>query len=355
MTERRSSWTLPGGFERSELAIAPEERENEPQMKCVNLAREIGIESDLTGSEVKSHEMTPAESVVVYRDAVKRGELSPVFIGIPHSGEMVPEHIWRRRASDTKSFGPQSGLDAGTRTLFEPSRGEFLAVRTRLSRVVVDCNREPTDFSGKAPSFMGVSWEKDLQGNPIYKNGQELAQQEKEKLVSQFYNAYYRRLHAVAATVLREHEQALFVDGHSFPGDEDVPAYGVRADASKPLILLGTGKGKVGMLGVEDEIVKALQEVLEREIPDDFKDWSPLLDRKVAVNEMWTGTRNIRYWGREEWFKKGQLPPTSRAIQIEVNQCRYFNNGKYDREKMKVLHEALYAGLQRVAEMVRKK
>lgn len=354
MKEGKSSWTLSGGFEQSELPSEPEEREKAPRIKCVNLALEQGFESDIVGAELKQDAITPAESVVMYRGALKRGDCPPLFIGIPHSGELVPEDVWAR-VKNPKAFGPQSGLDAGTRTLFEPSKDEFLAVRARLNRGVVDCNREPTDFKGKAPSFMGVSWDRDLQGTPIYKEGQELTQEEKERLISQFYNAYYRGLHGASAALTRDYGNMLFIDGHSFPGDEDVPAYGIRADEPKPLILLGTGLGKVGVLGAEEEIVEALRARLEREIPDAFKDWSPLLSEKVAVNKIWTGTRNIRYWGREEWVKKEQVPPTSRAIQIEVNQCGYFKDGKYDRKRLDTLHRALYAGLHEIAEMVKGK
>mgnify|MGYP001591756148 CR=1 FL=1 len=354
MTERRAPWTLSGGFEGSELPPEPEEREGGPRIKCVNLAAELGIESDLAGKEAAQDGMTPAESVVVYKDAFKRKEVPPLFIGMPHSGELVPEDIWKRVANP-RAFGPQCGLDAGTRTIFEPSRDEFLAVRARLSRGVVDCNREPTDFTGKAPSYMGVSWERDLQGKPVYREGRELSQEEKEQLISQFYNAYYRRLHAVAATLLREHKELLFVDGHSFPGDEDVPAYNIRADEPKPLIILGTGKGKVNVLGAKEEIVEALRATLEREVPDAYQGWSPLLGEKVAVNKIWTGTRNVRYWGREQWVRQDAIPPASQAIQIEVNQGAYFKDGKYDREKLKLLHEAIYAGLQKVAEMLKKR
>lgn len=352
MSERQTDWTLSQGFQESELPLAPEEREAGPRIKCVNLAEELGIESDLDGNEERAREITPAQSVVIYRDALKRGEVPPLFIGIPHSGELIPENVWER-VENPRAFGPQCGLDAGTRTLFEPSRDEFLAVRARLSRGVVDCNREPTDFTGKAPSFMGVSPDNNLRGEPMYKAGKAPTQKEKETLIAQFYNAYYRRLHAVAATLLKEHKQLLFIDGHSFPGNEEVPAYGIHADTPKPLILLGTGKGKVDVLGAEEEIVEELRRILEREIPDEFKEWSPLLDRKVAVNEMWTGTRNIRYWGREQWFKQGMVPPHSQAIQIEVNQCGYFKDGKYDRERLKLLHQAIYAGLQKVAKMVK--
>lgn len=351
MTERRSEWTLPGGFSESELSLAPEEREKEPHLKCVNAAEALGYESDVEAGEKGELTMNPAQSVVVYRGALKREEAPPLFIGIPHSGEMVPEELWGR-AVNREIFGPRAGLDVGSRAIFAPSRDEFLAVRTRLSRAVVDCNREPTDFEGKAPSYMAVSWTKDLQGQPIYAAGQELRQEEKERLVSQFYNAYYRRLHAVAATLLREHQQLLFVDGHSFPGDEEVLAYGIRADEPKPLILLGTGKGKVKVLGVEEEIVETLKATLEREIPDEYRQWSPLLASKVEVNKIWTGTRNIRYWGREEWVRENRLPPATRAIQIEVNRSGYFKDGKYDRKRLDTLHQAIYAGLQEVAKKI---
>lgn len=342
-----SEWSLSEGFKGR-----PEHREGEPTL-CVNICEELNIDSDLPPEEKDMLNLTPDNSYALYREALRRADCPPVIIGMPHAGELVPEELFSR-AELPEAFGGQGGLDTGTKTMFAPRRGEFAAIRARVNRMAVDNNRYPTDFEGGPPSYKGIIWESDLVGRPIYPAGKEPSMAEKEKLITDYYTPYYQALHATAATLLDRrdengkpvNEQILFIDGHSFPGDEEVPAYKLTADQPKPLIIVGTGKGKTEIPGADEAVVAALIEQLERLIPDELVKGEKYLSEKVALNKYWTGTKNIKYWGKKEKPVTPEPPiQGSQAIQIEVNRQFFMKNGKYDRERLELLHKALYAGI----------
>ncbi len=324
-------------------------------MECVNIAQHLGFESDLPIDEQGETIVGQEDTIKTYDRALYRPNCPPVIIGMPHSGELVPQFI-ADRVERPEVFGGQVGLDTGAISIFAPRNDEFVAVRERISRMVVDPNREATDFAGKAPSNKGVCWETDLEGKPFYKPGQELTVEEKKPLIDSVFVPYFQKLAALAGSLFdrkasdgnKEHKKILFIDGHSFPGNESISAYGISAEDPKPLIILGTGKGKTEIPGIEAELLDLFTRTLEENIPDGVLDLN-FLSKKVAQNEIWTGTKNIKQWG-DKGAPINPLGQESRAIQIEVNRQFFMTDGKYDRKRLDMLHSAIYAAINSIAD-----
>lgn len=366
--ENRHGWTLSEGFGQENRPypmwrVAPEFREarekNPPEYPCADIADLLGVESDIPLAERASMLITPETSRVLYDEALRRDDCPPVMVSMKHAGELVPNVVLDRMEENRLAvLGGQGGLDTGTTTIFAPRQGVYAGVRARINRVAVDTNREARDFEGKYPGFKGVVWAKDLQERDIYAPGQKLTKDEIRQLVEDLYNPFHRALFAIAGSLFdRGHKEVLYIDGHSFPGDEAVSAYKVKAEDPKPLILVGTGgdpwkKGElkpgISRYGADDHVVRALVDVLMAKIPDDLVRDNPLIERKVAVNELWTGTKNIADFGKKP-SKSPMMPESpeiaSQAIQVEVNRVAFMKDGKYDREILEILHRAMHEAI----------
>ena len=96
-------------------------------------------------------------------------------------------------------------------------------------------------------------------------------------------------------------------------------------------------------------MVKALIQKLEELISDEVVAGESYLSKKIALNEVWTGTKNIKYWGDkgEPLNSAGQ---SSQAIQIEVNRMFFMKDGKYDQARLDLLHSAMYEAIKAATE-----
>ncbi len=360
--KQRVIWSLGGGFEEHGKPyrlwnVSPDfrkAREYEPPCyPCTDISKMLGFESDIPAEERGENIITPQTSFVLYNEALLRKEgCLPVMVSMKHAGHLIPDILWKRiKYPDALSIV----IDNGTTFIFQPDEGSgnarWPAVRHRINRGIVDANRDPTDFQGKFPSFRGVVWLKDTEGKEIFKSGKAPTKDEIRQLVDDLYNPFYRALHAMAGSLYDEKgfDEILYIDGHSFPGDIDFEEYKVNAKDPKPLILVGTGgdpwqQGKlkkgIPRYGADKEIVDLFIQVLKDNIPDELIEDNPLLNEKVALNQWWTGTKNIKDFGKKpaRLTRGGHV---SQAIQVEMNEAAYFDGERYNREALAILRKAM--------------
>jgi len=342
-------WTLAGD-------MLPRE-ELDKSLPVVHATERLGIESDLPQAERGLTILTPRNSVEIYDGALKRADCPPVVIGIPHGGEYVPQEIWDRTEM-IRAYGHTVGLDVVSVSGFAPRNNEYLAVRAKVSRILVDLNRAPDDYRGNNPSGKGITWFTDLDGEtPIFAKGQQPSEDEIREYVRKFYNPYYQAAHGLVGALFdRGHKQVLYVDGHSFPSYLDAPKYNFHADVPKPLFILGTRDGIPGVSpSASRELLHVFGETLEKEVPADLLD-DPLVKDIVAYNTYFKGVRNVAHWGAPEGVR---IPPTDEvpyeklipanchAIQVETNSTAIFDRhtGRYNPERLTMLHKALYKAI----------
>ena len=339
--------------ERWTLHLPPEEtREIEKrEIACVNACEELGIDSDFPPEDRDLEEITPETSFRMYRDALRRKDCPPVVVGMPHSGELVPKEVLPR-VKDLKPFGDRGGLDVGTISIFAPRQAEYPAIRPLVSRVTTDLNRGPEDYEAKPPFVGGVTWLKSIDGQDIYNEGQEPTKEEMAKWVKEFYNPYYKAMQGMVGTFFdRGEKDVLVVDGHSFPGDVDIPSYGVKAEDPKPLFIIGTRDDT----SAAEELIKTLYEALEELVPDD-PELLKGISEKVAANTIFKGVRNVKYWGEPGGLTTttGEiLGKNSHCIQVEVNNLAYMKDGKYNKKHLDILHDVVAEAIRRTAEKLK--
>lgn len=331
-----------------------EEREN---ITALNVCRWNNIESGLPKEEQGMQEIEKDKTLALYTDALKRGDAWPVFVGMPHAGELIPDALVPR-IERPKGF--IEGLDHGTAHIFSPKQGDkYVAARNRVSRLVADPNRGPRQFEAGPRAIGGVMWKLDLQNQPIYKKDQEPTEAEMADFVDMAYRPYERGLHSLVASLYEKigYEEIVFFDGHAFPGNVAIPKYNLSAKDPKPLFIIGTKDNTSAAKELTVIFQKALTDNTpsRKELPELFKDISDV----VALNAPFKGVRNVEYWGEPEGISKGvsgeKMPYKIHAIQLEVNSSSFLKDGKYNRENLEKIRVAVQKAIKAVAEEVQRR
>jgi len=331
-------------------------------ISMINICQINNVESGLPKEEQTIEYLNKKNRVVIYDQALIQDEASPLFVGIPHAGELIPKEILPR-IKDTRGF--VGGLDCGTAMIFSPREGEnYIAARDMVSRLVADPNRGPRQFQSGTQAVGGVTWKTNLQEQPIYKEGQEPTDEEMAENVDRYYTPYYRALHALAASLHEkmDYKEVLFLDAHSFPGNVDFPKYGLKAVEPKPLFILGNKDYS----SASQQITLILQNALIKYMP--HKETHPELYEGisdiVAINAPFKGVRNVEYFGYPEEITENistnmegentTMPFKIHAIQLEINMSVFFNDGKYNLERLELVRSIIQKTIAEVGEELKK-
>lgn len=339
-----------------------EEEEGIKNIPVVNVCELNGFDSGIPKEEQEVSSIKEGETSIVYNDALIKNTANPVFVGIPHAGEFVPKEILDR-VSVPRAF--VEGLDMGTAYIFSPNKKSadenYLAVRNRISRLIADPNRGPRQFGQNLGVGGGVTWKTNMQERPIYKTGQGPTDEEVIQNVDKFYTPYYIHLHEVLAALHESmgYKEILFLDGHSFPGDADVPKVGLVASELKPMFILGSQ----GSAKADEEVMRVFVDALVTHAPR--KEDHPEMYEKISeianieTRPGWGGFRNVEYFGHPEGIKAGSdkdkpnMPFKVHAIQMEINMSAFRTDGKYNREHLELIRVAVQAAIKEVGEFLK--
>ncbi len=166
-----------------------------------------------------------------------RGDAA-VMVSIPHSGTEIPPPI---AAQLVDPWLARKDTDWWLESLYDfaPALG-ITRLRTRLSRTVIDANRDPSGASlypGQATTELCPSTTFD--GEPLYRSGQPVSDSEVANRRSLYFEPYHRALEAELARLRARHRRVVLFEGHSIRSR--VPRL---FDGELPHLNLGTNSGR---------------------------------------------------------------------------------------------------------------
>lgn len=163
----------------------------------------------------------------------------PLILSIPHCGRMLSPHLAERLTPVGLSL---IDTDWWLERLYAFGRElDATIIAARLSRYVIDLNRDPSGVSlypGQATTELIPTTTFD--GEPLYRPGCELREEEIDERRRLYFMPYHEALAAEIARVKGRHGYALLYDCHSirsviprlFPGTLPVFNLGTNAGAS---------------------------------------------------------------------------------------------------------------------------
>ena len=148
--------------------------------------------------------MTPVE--------IRRGS-SPVILGLPHTGTLVPDDVLERLNGEGRKL---RDTDWHIHRLYDGLLPGATMVRATFHRYVIDANRDPTGASlYPGQNTTGLVPLTDFDENPIWLPGQEPDQAETERRLAAFHAPYHAALQAEIDRVRALHGVAILYDCHS--------------------------------------------------------------------------------------------------------------------------------------------
>ncbi len=137
----------------------------------------------------------------------------PLLLNFPHSGQVLPEDI----ASCLNETGKQQGdTDWHVPELYGFARGHVSWLGARLSRYVVDLNRDPSGASlypGRAGT--DICPQSDFAGNPVYLEGSVPTSAQIQARIDQYFTPYHDCLAAQITRIRARHGFCILLDCHS--------------------------------------------------------------------------------------------------------------------------------------------
>jgi N-formylglutamate deformylase len=144
---------------------------------------------------------------------IARGE-APLLVSIPHTGTEIPPEIEARLASPWLA---RKDADWWIEKLYDFAHElGATVIRTRISRTVIDVNRDPSGASlypGQATT--GLCPDTTFDGEPLYGPGQEPDDAEIARRRSAYFDPYHAAVAAEIARLRQAHGRIALYDCHS--------------------------------------------------------------------------------------------------------------------------------------------
>jgi N-formylglutamate deformylase len=161
-----------------------------------------------------------------------------VMVSIPHSGTDIPASIEARLVD---RWLARKDTDWWLESLYDfvPALG-VTRLRTRLSRTVIDANRDPSGASlypGQATTELCPSTTFD--GEPLYRAHAPVAADEVDERRREFFDPYHRTLAEALERLRARHERVVLLEAHSIRSR--VPRL---FEGELPHLNLGTNSGR---------------------------------------------------------------------------------------------------------------
>lgn len=168
---------------------------------------------------------------------IRRGK-APLLVSLPHTGTDIPDEIEKRL---TSSWLARKDADWWIDRLYDFALDfEATVIRTRVSRTVIDVNRDPEGASlypGQATTDLCPVTTFD--GEPLYRPGEEPQAEEIKSRRAQFYDPYHAALTEEIRRLKGEYPRVVLYDCHSIRSR--IPRL---FDGELPVLNLGTNKGR---------------------------------------------------------------------------------------------------------------
>lgn len=168
---------------------------------------------------------------------VHRGE-APLVVSFPHTGTEIPAEIERRFGSPWLA---RRDTDWWVDQLYDFAAGlGATIVRTRVSRSLIDVNRDPSGASlypGQATTELCPTTTFD--GEPLYRPGMGLGEPEITHRTNSWFAPYHATLAAELARLAERHGRVVLYDAHSIRSR--VPRL---FEGELPQFNIGTNSGK---------------------------------------------------------------------------------------------------------------
>lgn len=176
-----------------------------------------------------------------------------MLVSIPHSGTEVPAAI---EATLADPWLARKDTDWWLESLygFVPALG-ITRLRTRLSRTVIDANRDPGGASlypGQATTELCPSTTFD--GEPLYRSGTPLPDEEIARRRHEYFEPYHRALADELRRLRVRHERVVLFEAHSIRSR--VPRL---FDGELPHLNLGTNAGRSCAPELAQRLVEACE------------------------------------------------------------------------------------------------
>jgi len=144
---------------------------------------------------------------------VHRGD-APLVVSFPHTGTDIPPEIESRMAS---AWLARKDADWWIDRLYDFAAGlGATTIRTRISRTVIDVNRDPSGASlypGQATTELCPTTTFD--GEPLYRDGQAPEAAEIDRRRATWFQPYHDAVEAELARLAARHGRVVLYDAHS--------------------------------------------------------------------------------------------------------------------------------------------
>ncbi|WP_180898422.1 N-formylglutamate deformylase [Martelella soudanensis] len=252
---------------------------------------------------------------------VKKG-ISPVILGLPHTGTHVPPDIEARLNDNGRLL---ADTDWHVDRLYDGLLADVTTVKATFHRYVIDANRDPEGVSlYPGQNTTGLVPETDFDSKPIWKDGEAPTATDIAARLEAFHAPYHAALAAEIARVKAEHGIAILYDCHSIRSH--IP---FLFEGKLPDFNIGTNLG----VTCAPEFEAAAASVVSLAPGHDH-----------AVNGRFKGGWTIRHYGRPE--------TGVHAIQMELAQSTHLESEAppfaYDDRKAEALRRHLQDILERI-------
>jgi len=224
-----------------------------------------------------------------------RGEL-PVLVSIPHDGREIPDDI-AGRMTETGRANIDADWHVGRLYEFAGELGASV-IAARLSRYVVDLNRDPADtalYPGAVNT--GIVPHLSFDGEPLYRDGDAPEAAEHGARVERYWRPYHDRIAATLDELRTRFGGAVLYDAHSIRSA--VPRL---FEGQLPDFNLGTSGGDAAASELEAHAFDAL---------------SSAPGYSAVLNGRFKGGYITRTYGRPA--------DNLHALQLELSQRTYMN------------------------------
>lgn len=199
---------------------------------------------------IESHPM----DIRVLNHTPARGEVLPILLSSPHSGEELPDALQKRMNAKVLEL-PDTDLWIHKLYDFAPEMGIEM-IDAVFSRYVVDLNRHPDPdhslYQGRKNTGLVPEISFDLQ--KIYKEGQEPGYEEVLERQKIYHQPYHDWIKDRISQMQKQHGKVLFFDAHSIRSRVDL-----LGDQEFPELILGNANGQ----SCPDELLQVARNSLE--------------------------------------------------------------------------------------------
>lgn len=241
---------------------------------------------------------------------------SPLVLGLPHTGTDIPAHI-------AQAYNPRGHAAADTdwhiHTVYDGLVDDITAVRTTVSRYVIDVNRDPSGqslYPGQNTTTLCPII--DFDGHDIYRQGHEPTDSQIAQRRDAYHAPYHAALRAQLNRVKAIHGFAVLYDCHSIRSHIPFLFEGTLPDFN-----IGTNHGQT------------CDRAIERSVHE-----------MCAAAPGYSSVLNGRFKGGWTTRHYGQPLDGVHAIQMELAQSTYMHQAPpwtYDGQKAGALRVHLHA------------